>query len=580
MASRSATVKGSPLTWEELVGFVRGVNESSVLSLTSIWIPVDTEGQEAGTVTVGACFPVLVRSNGFMLLIPKDDEVRLAIVQASSEGQVEPVFWDGTVGIVSSRCKALGSAECQLVDLGWEAVGSFFKSTVLRGGAARNTRVIHFQVDGQSGRPAAASALQLAETWLGAGSGLDEEVAADYHTGVEFEESEGGVPSPSLAPAGDPGEVSQLKERLKALEAELARARQPVVQPKPPALPGLPGGGKHGGEQRLFGSPAASAGLRADELAKLQQLAGNPPGRLGAAVQRQGAGPQSLYPMLEGLHAEAEKGAIEDLALPGQELDVDPELVSDPIQRMLLLQMKQNTVLMQRLMAPKDPFSTLLSGGGNESGSSSSSAKGCMARDMYLKTVQDLPRVGEVARLNALQELGISVDKEDKDLMHLYIERRVPLAENRMLAHFAVLAAEGWSIAHVAQDPIMKGFIARMLFFIEQSALDNSRLELGWLMSGFPEPNTHLHFSVKRTPGLKPFTRLASPLWVSANLAFLRDLDYIEGRIQTLGKQKGKQTNVSTELEDGPKPKPKPKGNKKGKKGSGKDGETAEGAAS
>lgn len=163
--------------------------------------------------------------------------------------------------------------------------------------------------------------------------------------------------------------------------------------------------------------------------------------------------------------------------------------------------------------------------------------------------------------------------------MHQYIERRVPLAENRMLAHFAVLAAEGWSIARVAQNPVMKGFIARMLFFVEQSALDNSRLELGWLMSGFPEPNTHLHFSVKRTPGLKPFTRLASPLWVSANLAFLRDLDYIEGRIQTLGKPKGKQTNVSAELEDGPKPKPKPKG-KKGKKGSGKDGEATEGAAS
>lgn len=577
MTSSSSGLKGPPLTWEEVVGFVRGVDERSVLSLTSIWIPLEAEDfQSAGSVAVGACFPILVRSRGLMLLIPKSDEIQTAILHASSESQVEPVFWDSEVTVVSSRSKVLGLAECQLVDLGWEAISSFFKSTVLRGAAARNTRVVHFQVGDQSGRPSASSALRLAETWLGEGAGLDAEVTADYHTGVEYEESD--VPSPSLAANGDQGEVAQLKERMRALEAELARARQPVIPPGPSTVPLLPGA-KHGAEQRLFGTQPASSGLNSEELMKLQQLAGTPPGRLGAAVQRQSLRQQQMYPMLEGLHAEAEKGVIEDPALPGPEWDLEPELVADPIQRMLLLQMKQNSVLMQRMMAPKDPMSTLLSGGGSESGNNSGSARGCMARDMYLRTVQDLPKVGEVARLNAMQELGISMDKEDKDLMHLYIERRVPLAENKMLAHFAVLAAEGWSIAHVAQDPIMKGFIARMLFFIEQSALDNSRLELGWLMSGFPEPNTHLHFSVKRTPGLKPFTRLASPLWVSANLAFLKDLDYIEGRIQTLGKPKGKQTSAGSELEDGPKPKPKPKG-KKGKKGSGKDGDSADAAAS
>lgn len=497
MTSSSSGLKGPPLTWEEVVGFVRGVDERSVLSLTSIWIPLEAEDfQSAGSVAVGACFPILVRSRGLMLLIPKSDEIQTAILHASSESQVEPVFWDSEVTVVSSRSKVLGLAECQLVDLGWEAISSFFKSTVLRGAAARNTRVVHFQVGDQSGRPSASSALRLAETWLGEGAGLDAEVTADYHTGVEYEESD--VPSPSLAANGDQGEVAQLKERMRALEAELARARQPVIPPGPSTVPLLPGA-KHGAEQRLFGTQPASSGLNSEELMKLQQLAGTPPGRLGAAVQRQSLRQQQMYPMLEGLHAEAEKGVIEDPALPGPEWDLEPELVADPIQRMLLLQMKQNSVLMQRMMAPKDPMSTLLSGGGSESGNNSGSARGCMARDMYLRTVQDLPKVGEVARLNAMQELGISMDKEDKDLMHLYIERRVPLAENKMLAHFAVLAAEGWSIAHVAQDPIMKGFIARMLFFIEQSALDNSRLELGWLMSGFPEPNTHLHFSVKRT---------------------------------------------------------------------------------
>ena len=65
----------------------------------------------------------------------------------------------------------------------------------------------------------------------------------------------------------------------------------------------------------------------------------------------------------------------------------------------------------------------------------------------------------------------------------------------------------------------------------------------------------------------------------SSALLGKEDLDYIEGRIQTLGKPKGKQTSAGSELEDGAKPKPKPKG-KKGKKGSGKDGDSADAAAS
>lgn len=200
-----------------------------------------------------------------------------------------------------------------------------------------------------------------------------------------------------------------------------------------------------------------------------------------------------------------------------------------------------------------------------------------MARDMYLKTVQDLPRVAEVARLNALQELGITADREDKDLMHLYIERRVPLSENKLLAHFAVLAAEGWSIAHGSNNIEMKGFLARVLFVIEQVALDGGKLELGWLLGGFPEPNTHLHFSVKRTPGLKPFSRLVSPIWLSANLAFLRDLDYMQGRIQTIGT--GKQhvaTGQPQEESDAPNPKRRPRPKKKQKGGKG--GDSAESA--
>jgi len=218
----------------------------------------------------------------------------------------------------------------------------------------------------------------------------------------------------------------------------------------------------------------------------------------------------------------------------------------------------------------------LSSGGANESGSSSSGAKGCVARDMFLRTIQDHSRVAEVVRANALQELGISPDREDKDLMKTYFERRVPLADNRLLAHVAQLAAEGWSIAAASHNIEMQGFLGRMMMFVEQVALDSNKIELGWLMAGFAEPNSHLQFSVKRTPGLKPFTRLASPIWVSANLAFLRDLDYLQARMASVGS--AKPTAALKEADDSSPAKPpkKPPKQKAKGKGKGKEGESAE----
>lgn len=111
----------------------------------------------------------------------------------------------------------------------------------------------------------------------------------------------------------------------------------------------------------------------------------------------------------------------------------------------------------------------------------------------------------------------------------------------------------------------MLGFLARAAFFVEQTALDGGRLELSWLLTGFTEPNAQFHFSIKKSPGLKPFSRLIHPLWLSANIAFLRDIDYLEGRLATLGKGKSS-ASVSADPEDSmdPKPKRKPKKQKKG----------------
>lgn len=74
--------------------------------------------------------------------------------------------------------------------------------------------------------------------------------------------------------------------------------------------------------------------------------------------------------------------------------------------------------------------------------------------------------------------------------------------------------------------------------------------------------------TARKRPGLEPFARLCPATWVSANLSYLRDLDYLESRMQSVGKNKSGKPNQQDEDPDaasGNPRKPRPKGKAKGK---------------
>ena len=83
----------------------------------------------------------------------------------------------------------------------------------------------------------------------------------------------------------------------------------------------------------------------------------------------------------------------------------------------------------------------------------------------------------------------------------------------------------------------------------------------------------------ERRPGLKPFSRLANPVWVSANLAYLRDLDFMESRMEQVGKKKPGALPDADPESDKPSTKTKtpkkknPKGKGKGNEADAKDSE-------
>ena len=523
-----------------------------------------SEASAGANPQVAVCHVVNVRHGGFMLSIPNSMVVQefLQLLDAGAEAQ--PEFHPGTVEVQNSRGRPVGEAEILLVDLPWDFAPHLSRPVNLKLAAYRHYEVVQLEADGQPGRPAKNAVMQLANAWI-AGGDMEAGTAAEYATGEEFAdaaEGPAGQESTGSGVDGAPVNNIELLNRIAELEGRLASLQeQPQLQ-----VPLMPGPAPKA--PPLFGTGASQ--LTQAQWSKINKLAGSPPPRLGSLETRRPV-LQPKVAAVEQAHVLQEREAEEDAML----LDLTgPELQQmDPMQRMLALQLQQNQMLLSRLL-PKsqDPVLGALSVSDSGSGGSSN-IKGCLAREAFQRTIVDLPKVASLARLNALKELGLTPDREDSSLMRLYVEKRMPLAEQKLLAMFATMLAETWAVGFEQQDQVLLGSVARMMFFVEQAAIDGGRTQLAWLLSGYSEPAMHMMLSSKKKPGLEPFARLCPASWVSANVSYLRDLDYMESRLAQVGKP-AKQTRAhlsDDDRDDKPKrpaAKPKAKGRGKGVTGS------------
>ena len=569
MASIATGMKG--LSREALVALATAISPDRVLPALLIGLAPGSDGQPRWCQS----YLVRIRHQGFMVICPDEDQLHEALVELFGEAEDEGVlFFTGQIDLTSMRGKALGQVAATLLDLPWAAAQSFIRNSSLRGAAAREATISRFVFEEQAGRPLTSSVLDLAQSWIT--THMEEEAAQEYATAAEDDEL---VPvTPMVAPVDqdyDPSsaageEAAKLRARIQELEEEVAKSRQ--YQPPVSKAPAVAKFGKTPG---LFQPQRTPADLDPADLLKLQQMAGAPPPRTGQHEKRRVTPLPAATQEQDALFAEVEKEVLEaglaDANLP------DPGR-ADPLTRLLVVQMQQNAILLQKIAGKHtDPVLGALSGSDSGSGSSSSGVKGCVAREAFLKAVTDMESVATTVRKNALVELGMEASREDSSVMRRYIERRIPLSEHRLLCHVATLAAEGWAQAFESGNNQMLGFLGLLLMFVEQVALDQGRLQLGWLLTGLPEPNHHVHFSFKKKPGLKPFSSLASPVWVSANLAYLKDLDFFANRLNPSIPTKTLAIGDKDELE-GADPKPKPKRRAR-KGGRGKGGDESESAA-
>ena len=565
----SSAAMNAALNEGVVAGMVEAVRPERPTSLTALWLVVETSASGVIQKAV-VCYPVYHRAGGFMVACPCVDEVPAFLDMVNGGGDGDGVSHRVELDLVASRGRLLGSTEGYLLDLPWSFLQHMQR--VPKTGAPQ-FEVVQFVFGETAAKPAAKSVRAAADQWII--QEMEEATAQEYYTGEEMDGQD-----PELVADGEPatgaeqpGEVAALEQRVQELQQQLGQLQPGGGQPPRPVGDVVVTPAK---ARPLFQGTRTQTELSQGDWARLQQIAGPAPTR----GNRAGVGANQQLPQAPATTAknnlllELEREAVD-------QTETDAQLAlqlsgANPLEQLLITQVQQNSLLLQRLVGvkPSDPLLAALSGSDSGSGSSSG-VKGCVAREAYLKTISDLVGIGEVVKLNAMTELGMSADREDSSIMRRFVERKMALRDHRTLAYIATLAAEGWATAHESNNLAMMGFISKLLMFLEQTCLDRGKTQLAWLLTGCMDPAFNLHHNMNQHGALKPFSTLAKPSWVSANIAYLKDLDYLEGRMATIGKAaKGSRGEGEEDPDKPPKPTPKKKQQKGQGKGDQKGAET------
>ena len=460
------------------------------------------------------------RAGGFMVVLPHLEEIMTYL-----EGWLDP---DGAalvlntvveVQMETSRGRAFSTASAILADFPWELL-TFFRRTP-HSRSSELTGILRFKQQDTVLRPNAASAMEAAEHWINNQS-TEEVQFQEYVTAAEEEEvgdgQEDQEPVATLEgadPADQTDIIQQLQARLLELESKALTVQSKAAPPAP--------------SRNLF-STQPPGNLNTATWAKLQAAAGQAPPRLGRFEAGVRAGqPRPTLAQDNFLEAEVEAEVIDK-----DEFASLAASMTDPMQKLMALQLKQNQDLLTRILPKQqDSITSALSGMGNEGGSSSTGVRGCTAREAYLKQVEDHSMVARCVMQNAMKDMGVA--GAYPGLMRDYLERRVPLGEMKLLTLFGYFMAHAWETAFIAQDETFLGFASRGLMMVEQAAMDAGKTQMGWLLTGLPEPNWALVNQNRKRQGIQPFAKLCQPSWIAANVAFLKDLDFLENRMRNSG---------------------------------------------
>ena len=290
---------------------------------------------------------------------------------------------------------------------------------------------------------------------------------------------------------------------LAALQHEVANLRKLVGQP-PAAVPAGPA------RTRDLFQPEPGP-LTTGEWQMLRKLAGPAPSRIGGAERVQ----QGMRAEAAGLLAEADLGAaaLEEggsglgcgdagpTSSPAGHSDLD---AAAPVAETFGCSQRSFKRIGQRArqLQQRGPRHT--------------------AREAYVRQLEDHATVAQTILENAAAGLGVSPTSAPPGLLREFLDKKVALSEHKTLGYLATYLAFQWQAARESRNTEMEAWAGRGVMAIEQMVLDNGRLQIGWLMTGCPEPVFPPNAQLKRQGSTRPFAKLAKPAWAAACLAYVQ----------------------------------------------------------
>ena len=165
------------------------------------------------------------------------------------------------------------------------------------------------------------------------------------------------------------------------------------------------------------------------------------------------------------------------------------------------------------------------------------------AREAYLRLVQDDgDRVYGLVCDRLARALGVPVSQLTELSQHQFFEQKVPLGNQKGLTNFSFLIAAMWEQIHcsLARGEVvpsrLKAMVALAAVYTEQAALDQGRHQVAWLLTALDQPPFNLTSQNTVRNQEEPFGLLCDPSWLAVNLAYLKDLDFLDARQKALSK--------------------------------------------
>ena len=492
-----------------------------------------------------ACVPLERSDSGLLVILPSE---------AIPESQLRAAARTGFTGLLGPYC----FGECRLRGPSGRAIGSAQRVLVA------DLRVAELRTDPEDfGGPQLGPTLENAiddlwsfgaaptgeARWLhpGGATGLinrwltqaaESARLTDYVTGDEGREALAATRS-----SGDPS--ARPKARAKVMPA--GRGSGAPLAPDGPALP-LAG--------PLAAAPAVGGALSAGQLDTLLRAAGRgqgrPVGRFGAAPKGRAGGPaprdEEVEDDREGIDDDYEDDDAQRATLGGARIEgdllaalgVDAQASAGALGPVIASIMLQNQGLLQHLTKQtRDPLQSALEGApaGGESGEGQrgTGLRGVNARDAWIRMIKEH---GEVVRSGVRERLAdameVTPDTLQPAALRGFFERKVPLGQHRGLTFFSYIVAKLWEYFEQGKTSEAHTLTALAAIFCEQTAVDGGRYQTGWLLTGLPQPSFNLTQANTQRNQEEPYALLASPTWISANLAYLKDMDYFEQRQRSL----------------------------------------------